>query len=207
MGEVNRGAEGQNGLFFSRPVRAASFYQSPRNNPNKHGKMIIYKDIISGDEMFSDIYKIKDNGIIIEVEGKMISRSDDNIDGGLLGANESQEEAGEDLESTTVTGVDIVLNHKLSETGFDKTSFIAYIKEYMKTIKSRLAESDPERVKPFMAGAQEEVKKILGNFKNYQFYTGESMNAEGLVGLLDFREDGITPFMIFFKDGLEIEKC
>jgi len=169
--------------------------------------MIIYKDIISGDEMFSDIYKIKDNGIIIEVEGKMISRSDDNIDGGLLGANESQEEAGEDLESTTVTGVDIVLNHKLSETGFDKTSFIAYIKEYMKTIKSRLAESDPERVKPFMAGAQEEVKKILGNFKNYQFYTGESMNAEGLVGLLDFREDGITPFMIFFKDGLEIEKC
>jgi len=169
--------------------------------------MIIYKDIISGDEMFSDIYKIKDNGIIIEVEGKMISRSDDNIDGALLGANESQEEGAEDLESTTVSGVDIVLNHKLSETGFDKTSFIAYIKEYMKTIKGKLAESDPERVKPFMAGAQDEVKKILSNFKNYQFYTGESMNADGMVGLLDFREDGITPYMIFFKDGLEQEKC
>jgi hypothetical protein len=169
--------------------------------------MIIYKDIISGDEMFSDIYKIKDNGIIIEVEGKMISRSDDNIDGALLGANESQEEGGEDLESTTVSGVDIVLNHKLTETGFDKTSFIAYIKEYMKTIKGKLSESDPERVKPFMAGAQDEVKKILSNFKNYQFYTGESMNAEGMVGLLDFREDGITPYMIFFKDGLEMEKC
>lgn len=40
-----------------------------------------------------------------------------------------------------------------------------------------------------------------------QFFTGESMNAEGMVGLLDFREDGITPFMIFFKDGLEEEKC
>jgi len=169
--------------------------------------MIIYKDIISGDEMFSDIYKIKDNGIIIEVEGKMISRSEDNIDGNLLGANESQEEAGEDLESSTVSGIDIVLNHKLAETGFDKTSFIAYIKEYMKTIKGRLAETDPDRVKPFMAGAQEEVKKILGNFKNYQFYTGESMNADGLVGFLDFREDGITPYMIFFKDGLEQEKC
>jgi len=170
--------------------------------------MIIYKDIISGDEMFSDIYKIKDNGIIIEVEGKMISRSEDNIDGNLLGANESQEEGpGEDLESTTVTGVDIVLNHKLQETGFDKSSFMAYIKEYMKTIKGRLAESDPDRVKPFMTGAQDEVKKILGNLKNYQFFTGESMNAEGGLGLLDFREDGITPFMIFFKDGLEIEKC
>jgi len=169
--------------------------------------MIIYKDIVSGDEMFSDIYKIKDNGIILEVEGKMISRSEDNIDGNLLGANESQEEAGEDLESTTVSGVDIVLNHKLQETGFDKSSFMAYIKEYMKTIKGRLTESDPDRVKPFMAGAQEEVKKILSNFKNYQFYTGESMNADGLIGFLDFREDGITPFMIFFKDGLEQEKC
>ncbi|MGD1452669.1 hypothetical protein ACP6HZ_26465, partial [Vibrio harveyi] len=35
------------------------------------------KDIITGDEMFSDIYKIKEseNGMMIEVEGKMISRS------------------------------------------------------------------------------------------------------------------------------------
>lgn len=40
-----------------------------------------------------------------------------------------------------------------------------------------------------------------------QFFTGESMNPEGMVGLLDYREDGITPFMLFFKDGLEIEKC
>lgn len=33
------------------------------------------------------------------------------------------------------------------------------------------------------------------------------MNPEGMVGLLDYREDGVTPFMVFFKDGLEIEKC
>ena len=33
------------------------------------------------------------------------------------------------------------------------------------------------------------------------------MNPEGMVGLLDYREDGITPFMTFFKDGLELEKC
>lgn len=33
------------------------------------------------------------------------------------------------------------------------------------------------------------------------------MNPDGMVALLDFREDGVTPYMIFFKDGLEIEKC
>lgn len=74
-------------------------------------------------------------------------------------------------------------------------------------IKAKLEENNPDRVKPFMAGAQEEIKKIMGNMKNYQFFTGESMNPDGMVGLLDFREDGITPFMTFFKDGLEIEKC
>ncbi|XP_033474279.2 translationally-controlled tumor protein homolog [Epinephelus lanceolatus] len=170
--------------------------------------MIIYRCIISNDEMFSDIYKIKvsDNGIFFEVEGKTTTRTED-FDERLIGANASAEEVAEGTESSSVSGVDIVLNHNLHETGFDKKGFTAYIKEYMKAIKARLEETDPDRVKPFMAGAQDEVKKVLANFKNYQFFTGESMNPDGMVGLLDYREDGITPFMLFFKDGLVEEKC
>ncbi|XP_071386486.1 translationally-controlled tumor protein homolog [Centroberyx affinis] len=170
--------------------------------------MIIYKCIITGDEMFSDIYKIKEseNGIIIEVEGKMTSRKED-IDGSLIGANASAEEQTEACEGSTVSGVDIVLNHKLQETAFTKDTYRAYIKEYMKTIKTKLSETNPDRVQAFVKDAQTEMKKIMGNIKNVQFFTGESMNPDGMVGLLDFREDGITPYMIFFKDGLEIEKC
>lgn len=33
------------------------------------------------------------------------------------------------------------------------------------------------------------------------------MNVDGTVALLNYREDGITPYMIFFKDGLVQEKC
>lgn len=170
--------------------------------------MIIYKDIITGDEMFSDIYKIKEssNGILIEVEGKMVSRTED-IDDSLIGANASADAPDEGCDSSTVSGIDIILNHKLQETSFTKESYKSYIKDYMKSIKSKLEENNPDRVKPFMVGAQEEIKKIMGNMKNFQFFTGETMNPEGMVGLLDFREDGITPFMTFFKDGLEIEKC
>lgn len=53
------------------------------------------------------------------------------------------------------------------------------------------------------------IKSILAGIKakSYQFYTGESMNPEGMIGLLNYREDGVTPFFIFFKDGLEEEKC
>ncbi|KAJ8351680.1 hypothetical protein SKAU_G00231560 [Synaphobranchus kaupii] len=170
--------------------------------------MIIYKDIISGDEMFSDIYKITEspNGILLEVEGKMVSRTVD-IDDALIGGNASSEGLDEGSESTTLSGIDIILNHKLQETSFSKESYKAYIKEYMKSIKTKLEENNPDRVKPFMVGAQDAVKKIMGNMKNFQFFTGETMSTEGMVGLLDFREDGITPFMTFFKDGLEIEKC
>ena len=33
------------------------------------------------------------------------------------------------------------------------------------------------------------------------------MNPDGMVALLDYHEDGVAPYMIFFKDGLEMEKC
>ena len=35
----------------------------------------------------------------------------------------------------------------------------------------------------------------------------KQLNPDGMVALLDYRDDGVTPFMIFFKDGLEMEKC
>ncbi|XP_013866935.1 translationally-controlled tumor protein homolog [Austrofundulus limnaeus] len=170
--------------------------------------MIIYKCIISNDEMFSDTFKVKesDSGIFFEVEGKTVTRTE-GFDDALISANASAEEAIESNESATVSGVDIILNHKLQETGFDKKQYMAYIKEYVKAIKAKLQETNPDRVESFMAEVQPEVKRIIGNIKNYQFFTGESMNPEGMVGLLDYREDGITPYMLFFKDGLLVEKC
>ncbi|XP_035578306.1 translationally-controlled tumor protein-like [Zalophus californianus] len=127
--------------------------------------MIIYRDLISHDEMFSDIYKIREmaDGLCLEVEGK--------------------------------------------ETSFTKEAYKKYIKDYMKSIKGKLEEQRPERVKPSMTGAAEQIKHILANFKNYQFFIGENMNPDGMVALLDYREDGVTPYMIFFNDGLEMERC
>jgi len=170
--------------------------------------MIIYRCLISNDEMFSDVYKVKvsENGIFYEVEGKTVTRTE-GFDEALISANASAEEVSESNESSSISGVDIVLNHKLQETGFDKKQYMTYVKEYVKAIKAKLQESSPDRVEGFMADIQPEVKKIIGNIKNYQFFTGESMNPEGMVGLLDYREDGITPYMLFFKDGLLVEKC
>ncbi|XP_054936046.1 translationally-controlled tumor protein-like [Physeter macrocephalus] len=169
--------------------------------------MIIYWDLISHDEMFSDVYKIRevDDGLCLEVEGKMVRRTEGDIDDSLIGGNASAEgPEGEGTESTVITGVDIVMNHHLQETSFTKEANKKYSKDYMKSIKGKLEEQRPERVKPFMTG---QIKHILANFKNYQFFIGENMNPDGMAALLDYRENSMMPYMTLLKDGLEMEKC
>ncbi|KAI9538292.1 translationally-controlled tumor protein homolog [Gymnodraco acuticeps] len=168
--------------------------------------MNIYKDVISGDEMFSNTFKLSISGLFYEVEGKTVTRTE-GFDDALIGANASAEEMTDGNDSSTISGVDIVLNHSLQRVEFTKKSFMAYIKGYVKAIKTHLEKENPDRVEAFKAEAPDAIKKIVANFSNYEFFTGESLDSEGLVGLLDYREDGITPFMLFFKDGLIEEKC
>ncbi|XP_045141746.1 translationally-controlled tumor protein-like [Echinops telfairi] len=165
--------------------------------------MTIYRDLISQDEMFSDIYEIREitGGLGLEVEGKMVRRTEGHIDDSLIGANASAEGPdGDGTESTVVTGADIVMNHHLQETSFTQDAYKKDIKD-MKSIKGKLEEQKPERVKPFMTGAAEQIKNILANFKNYQFFLGENMNEDDTVALLDCSEDGVTLYVIFFQDG------
>lgn len=55
--------------------------------------MMIYEDFISHDEMFSHIYKIQEiaGGLFLDIEGKMVSRTEGNTDDLLTGVNASAE--------------------------------------------------------------------------------------------------------------------
>jgi hypothetical protein len=64
----------------------------------------------------------------------------------------------------------------------------------MKAVKAKLETTNPDRVATFEKAAAGFAKKVIGNFKDYEFYTGESMDTEGMVALLNYREDGITPY-------------
>jgi hypothetical protein len=46
----------------------------------------------------------------------------------------------------------------------------------MKSIKGKVKEQRPERVKPFLTGATEQIKPILGNLINDQMFIGENRN-------------------------------
>ncbi|KAG0741373.1 hypothetical protein G6F57_004925 [Rhizopus arrhizus] len=166
--------------------------------------MLLYCDVISGDEMLSDAFPIKEiDNIAYEVDCKMITLEEGDID---IGANPSAEGGDEGVESSAQTVNNVVHSFRLVETQFDKKSYMTYIKGYMKELKKKLQETKPERVEAFEKGAASLVKRILTNFKDYEFYTGESMNPDGMVALLNYREDGVTPFFTLFKDGLSETK-
>jgi len=173
--------------------------------------MKIWKDIITGDEMFSDTYKIKlVDEVIYEVTGKLEQRRAGEIV--LAGANPSAE--GEDAdggsEAGVESGVDIVLNHRLCETfAFgDKKGYTGYLKEYMKKIVEKLQENNPDQVDVFKNNINKAMKDILGRFKDLQFFTGESMDCDGMVAMMEYRDiDGESvPILMCFKHGLEEEK-
>jgi len=74
----------------------------------------------------------------------------------------------------------------------------------MKAVKEKLKSQgkSEEEIKDFETKAGAFAKKILGSFKDYEFYTGESMNPDGMVVLLNYREDGVTPYVTIWKHGL-----
>lgn len=99
------------------------------------------------------------------------------------------------------------MNHHLQEIRFTKDTHEKYIKDYMKSIKGKLKEQRSERVKPFMAGAIGQIKHILANFTKFQFFIYEYMNPDNMVVIMNYREDGVTSYMIYFKAGLNVKIC
>merc|ERR1712137_712294 len=157
--------------------------------------MIIYKDIITEDEIISDSYDIKEiDGVVYEADCRKITIGGETFD---TGANASAEEAEEGADDQQETKIDVVHSFRLNETGFDKKGYLTYL-------KGKLQEkgASAEEIAAFEKGAAGYAKKIVANFKDYEFFTGESMNPDGMVVLLNYREDGVTPYVTVWKHGL-----
>jgi len=170
--------------------------------------MIIYKDLFTGDELCTDSFKPKTHEefeCIYVVKAKYITQNCD-IDDALIGGNKSAEGGCEDVDASSVSGLDLVLSHKLCETGFGKKKeYQIYIKDYMKKLIEKVQETDPkvdlDQLKKQLATF---VKHVLENFDNFQFFQGEKMDPEGMILLLEYKDE--VPYFYLFKQGLEEEK-
>merc|ERR1712113_1081228 len=145
--------------------------------------------VFSGDELFSDTYPMKlGDDCIYEVYGKHEVRKIGDVQ--LEGSNASAEEMEEGTEEASESGVDLVLNHRLVETGFaKKNDYMAYLKDYMKKVVKYLEENNrAAEVDTFKKNINGVMKGLLGKFKDLQFFTGESMDAEAMIMIMDYKE-------------------
>jgi len=172
--------------------------------------MKIYIDVISGDELFSDTYKVNlVEDCLYEVVGKYETRKEGEVV--LEGSNASAEEAEEGTDESSTSGIDIVLNHRLVETGFgSKKDFTTFLKDYMKKIIKHLEENDRSgEVDDFKKNITNVMKTLIGKFKDLVFYTGESMDPDAMICMCEYKEVNgeERPVLMFFKHGLREEKC
>lgn len=75
------------------------------------------------------------------------------------------------------------------------------MKKVLEGMKAKGTSADDQ--KAFQTGAQAAIKKILANINNYDFFVGPGEEAaEGMYILVDYREDGVTPYATVWKYGL-----
>jgi len=167
--------------------------------------MIIYKDTFTQDELFSDANAVELlNGVVYKVKGRLRTETYE-ISDAAIGGNASAEGAGDEgADSASKQGVDIVMSSRLVEYAMNKKDYMTHIKEYMKEVKTKLEKDNHPDKDLFQKNVQDFVKDVLGNFKDYQFFCGENMKPEGMLALMKWEEE--TPFMYFFKHGLDAEK-
>jgi len=170
--------------------------------------MIIYHDKMgeANDEILSDIYKIETyKNVIYRIEAKLVEERTE-VSDAMFGGNASAEGAGDDegAENAVAKGINVVLAHRLVEFQLKKKDYMTHIKDYMKKVKAKLAEEHPEQVDEFAQGAQAFVKEVLADFKEFQFFCGESMDPDGMLVMCKWEDN--NPVMYFFKHGLEEEK-
>ena len=138
------------------------------------------QDLLTDDEIISDSYGLKEvDGVVYEADCTNISIGGESFD---TGANASAEEADEGTDDNKETVIDVVHSFRLTSVPFDKKAYLGHLKEYMKKVKSSLKENGAgdDTVKEFETGASAYAKKIIANFKDYDFYIGESMDPDGM---------------------------
>ena len=156
--------------------------------------MKIYKDVFSGDVLFSDNYPMKlVDDCLYEVYGNFISLTE--------GADGDE---GGDV-------VDLVLNHRLTETGFrSKSDFWVYFKDYLQKLVKYLERNDrASEVNVFRMNINNVMKELLGKFEDLQFFRGASMDADAMILIMEYKdyEGEKRPVLMAFKHGLSEEEC
>ncbi|KAJ4834074.1 hypothetical protein Tsubulata_016272 [Turnera subulata] len=168
--------------------------------------MLVYQDLLTGDELLSDSYPYKEleNGLLWEVEGKWVVEGAVDVN---IGANPSAEGGDEDegVDDQAQKVVDIISIFRLQEQPtYDKKLFVTYIKKFIKLLTPKLSPEQQEHFKKNIEGA---TKYLLSKLSDLQFFLGESSNLEGTLVFAYYKEGATDPTFLYFAPALKEVKC
>ncbi|MCD7455833.1 hypothetical protein HAX54_029756 [Datura stramonium] len=168
--------------------------------------MLVYQDLLTGDELLSDSfpYKELENGILWEVQGKWVTQGAVDVD---IGANPSAEGADEDegVNDQAVKVVDIVDTFRLQEQpSFDKKQFVTFMKRYIKNLTPKL---EGEAQDTFKKNIESATKFLMSKLKDLQFFVGESMHDDGALVFAYYKDGATDPTFLYIAPGLKEIKC
>lgn len=172
--------------------------------------MIIYEDIFTGNELFSDAYPCKlIDDFVFEAEGMTIT-IDNSIDEAAIGGNasaEAEDEGGAD--DCKETAINLVYAFKLKPYELDKKAYKKHIMEYGKKLIAKMKDAgkDDEYIEAYKKKLGAKVNDIVKKFDEYDIYITEDYNEDGMLPLLNYREDGTTPYFTYFAAGVKGVKC
>mmetsp|Transcript_46904 Transcript_46904/g.34341 ORF Transcript_46904/g.34341 Transcript_46904/m.34341 type:complete len:181 (+) Transcript_46904:39-581(+) len=179
--------------------------------------MIVYRDIITGDEVLSDAFPLRQvvdsEGNVVEglmyCESKNIVKNSDDVDvgcGNAFGSGGEEDDGGVDNTAQTVNNVIDGFQYTETQIG-GANDFKAWIKDYMNAVVTKLREKGKpkEEIQAFKAQAPNIAKYFLKNFSDLQFYLGPSFNSESMVFSL-YPEGSLTPNFYYIMGGVDAEK-
>lgn len=168
--------------------------------------MLVYQDLLTGDELLSDSFPYKElsDGILWEVEGKWVVQGAVEVN---IGANPSAEggDGDEGVDDQAVKVVDIVDTFRLQEQPpYDKKTFVARIKNLIRTLTPKLDEENQVKFKKSIEAA---TKYLLSKLSDLQFYIGESMHDDSTPVFAYYKEGATDPTFLYFGLALKEVKC
>ncbi|KAI5297328.1 major facilitator super transporter protein, partial [Ascosphaera pollenicola] len=166
-------------------------------------------DIFTGDEIIADTYKLIDvpGNALWEVDCKqyMKGKTDFQLEGANPSAEDDEEGGDEDGEAKMVLDIEESFQLSKLESKPSKDEFKKSLKSYIGRVNKKLKEQGaPEAdIKEFQTNGTAAFKKIIANYDNYDVYFGSSFDPDGMWVLIDYREDGTTPYATFWRHGLK----
>ncbi|CAN1129704.1 Translationally-controlled tumor protein homolog [Linum perenne] len=168
--------------------------------------MLVYEDLVTGDELLSDSFPYKEilDGALWEVDGKWVVQGAVDVN---IGANPSAEGGDEDegVDDQAAKVVDIVDTFRLQEQpAFDKKQFVTYIKRYIKALTAKL---DDEQKEKFKKNIEPATKYLLSKLSDLQFFVGESMKDDATLVFAYYKDGAADPTFLYLPQALKEVKC